>query len=821
MKKYISVIVSLILSCCLLSCTEEQWLKNGGVTEQQGGLPIEFVMEFAPTQPLTRADGTEITIEGEKTAFENGDIIQIVANFYCKEDLADPNSDIILMPEESICTMLQYQKSESDDMGKWVNYKAENDKDRPLYWPWKSEEATFQAFYYPGFNGYIDGTTLPVLLDSVDVKTNPLMTQETERIPYGNAVSLTFNHICARLVLTDLEDVTGGASYTNLWLENLSTTDDIPRTNAFKLSLKEKNEETNSDPENSKLSFECSFTSEQNEEQKVLIGGKSATISKNNSNEKETAIIFFLPAGNYSKAALTRRFGRPLLNWNNVNDLSSLETGKSYIVSLNELKGNITIEDDDDWWEDDKIAITPEEGYFDLNTFLQCIHDGKSYSYNDSNGKKITVLEKGQDNQLYLTQNIDFDNQDFTSQTIPQAVILNGNGHYFSYVKKSVFSQIDGEVHNLGFKNCTASVDLTKTGINNYRFGILTNTNYGIIDNIRLSEISIHVNSIEDGGTYEVGSLVGDSQGAISNIELDNIKVTTNELDVNSATFAFGGLIGQTTKGGTLEKVTMYTDNNIVVTNSIKLKEGNIYTGGLIGLSSSNIKECSVRADVSTANATGVWIYTGGLVGSMRNQIQGSSGSDTDTSTGDSTETLTEDNTDTSTGDEDHILLESSQNIGTVTGGECIGQVADNIISTGHSATGGLVGYSLRADIKNCIVDGTVSSHIGENNNEPTQAYEFYTIGGLAGAIRAAESGNTKDYPIVENNSVYTDIDSELQQRNDAESTTVHFCKIGWLAGIAPTNVEDEKSNIKFVSTTYKNVGYPSDNAPSTSSSGN
>ena len=816
MKKYISVIVSLIISCCLLSCTEEQWLKNGGITEQQGGLPIEFVMEFAPTQPLTRADGTEITIEGEKTAFENGDIIQIVANFYCKDTDGDNK---VLMPEESICTMLQYQKSESDDMGKWVNYKAENNKDRPLYWPWKSEEATFQAFYYPGFNGYIDGTTLPVLLDSVDVKTNPLMTEETKRIPYGNAVSLTFKHICARLVLTDLEDVTGGASYTNLWLENLSTT---PGTNAFKLSLKEEDEGTNSDSENGKLSFECSFTSEQNEEQKVLIGGKSATITTNNNgtSSNETAIIFFLPAGNYSNAALTRRFGRPLLNWNNVNDLSSLKTGKSYIVSLNELKGNITIEDDDDWWEDDKEPIKPEENYFNLNTLLQCIQDGKSYSYNDSNGEKITVLEKGQDNQLYLTQNIDFDNQDFTSQTIPQAVILNGNGHYFSQVKKSVFSQINGKVHNLGFKNCTASVDLTRTGINNYRFGILTNTNYGIIDNMRLSNISIYVNSIEDdGGTYEVGSLVGDSQGAISNIELDNIEVTTNELNVNSATFAFGGLIGQTTKGGTLEKVTMYTDKNIVVKNSIKLKKGNIYTGGLIGLSSSNIKECSVRADVSTADATGVWIYTGGLVGSMRNQIQGSSGSDTNTSSGDSTETLTEDNTDTATEDEDHILLESSQNIGTVTGGECIDQVDDNIISTGHSATGGLVGYSLRADIKNCIVDGSVTSYIGDNHNDATHAYKFYTIGGLAGAIRAAESGNTKDYPIVENNSVYTDIDSKLP--NDVESSTAHFCKVGWLAGIAPTNVKEEKSNIKFVSTTYKNVGYPSNNAPSTSSSGN
>lgn len=791
MKKYISFIASLILSCCLISCTEEQWVENGGGTEQQGGLPIEFVMDIAPSQPLTRTDGTEITIEGEKTAFENGDIIQIVANFYCKDANGTAN---ILMPEESICTMLQYQKSETDNMGKWVNYEPVSGKGKPLYWPWKSEEATFQAFYYPGFNGFIDpeNETLPVLLDSVDIKTNPLMAEETVRIPYGNAVHLKFNHICTRLILTDLDDVTGGANYSRLWMENNLSTPETSNTNAFKLRVNKVNSETEP-ADNGKLSFEYSFIDVQNEEQKVLIGGRSATISKNNSNEKETAIIFFLPEGNYSDVTLTRRFGRPLLNWKNVTELQLLETGKSYIVSLNELKGNITIDDDDDWWEDDQTPIKPEKGYFELDKFLQCIEDGVPYSYDDKEGKKIIVLEEIEENHLVLTQNIDFNNETFTPGNISSAITLDGNGHYFSNVKATIFTQIEGIIQNLGLKKCNVSIQLdTKTP----DFGLLTKTNRGTIENIRLSEINVTVTSIENGGTYEVGSLVADSQGPINNIEMDNVKVTTSSQNITNGTLMLGGLVGQTAQDAPLEKVQMYSENMIEVTNNTKMENGSVYTGGLVGLSSSNVKECNVRANVNTANATGTWLYTGGLVGSMRNQIDKGE-----------TEKI------------EHILLEFSQNIGTVTGGECKGQVSGNIISTGHSATGGLVGYSLRADIKNCIVDGKVTSYIGENHNDETHAFEFYTIGGLAGAVRAAESEKPEDFPKVENNYVYTTIDNTLP--NDESNTTVHFCKVGWLAGIAPTNVEEELSNSILADTQYKNVGYPSNNSPSDKPSGN
>ena len=63
MKRYITFISCFIVLCGLLGCTDERWLENGGTAENAGGLPIEFVMDFAPITPSSRADAQI----GEKT----------------------------------------------------------------------------------------------------------------------------------------------------------------------------------------------------------------------------------------------------------------------------------------------------------------------------------------------------------------------------------------------------------------------------------------------------------------------------------------------------------------------------------------------------------------------------------------------------------------------------------------------------------------------------------------------------------------------------------------------------------------------------------
>ncbi|WP_072531631.1 fimbrillin family protein [Bacteroides ilei] len=769
MKRYITFISCFIILCGLLGCTDERWLENGSAAENAGGLPIEFVMDLAPIQPVTRADGT--TNYGQKTEFVKDDIIQIVANFYKKSETSDDTFE--LMQGKSVSCILTYNGE------KWEDKSGAN-----LYWPWDSEIADFTAFYYPGFDGVLSvGSTPSVLLDSLEVTTDPLMAKVSD-ISYGNAVSLKFEHKCARLILTDLDAVTGGASYSELWMENLNSNTDNANTNAFSLKL------SNTDKE---LSLGFNFETVRDENDRVLIGGKTA-VDENNE-DVANSMLFFLPPGNYSKVTLTRRFGHPLFSWDSVDDLNKLEAGKSYIVSLKDLLGYITIDNDDDWWDDEnENYIKPEEGKFNLNDFLECVGNGRSYSYYED-GKRIVVLEKITDKYIALKKNIDFDFQEFTLRNIDTGITFDGDGHFFKNVThNSIFNKIDGNVMNLGIIDSeVTNISLTEEEVGaqgDYKanmFGLLARECLGNIDRIRLSNITINVSSLEEGGTFMVGALVGENNlSPITNIEVNgNITVTVND-KVSNGSMILGGLVGQNGKDASLESVTVYDNAKISVTNNTQITKGSVYTGGLVGLSSSDIKNCKVLADVDASGATGIWVYTGGVVGSLRNSTDS-----------DGSETL-----DTTEEKNPHIKLENSQNIGTVIGGRCLQNVTEDEAASGHSSTGGLVGYSLRADITNSLVSGTVSSTIEVEEGKS----EYYTIGGVVGAVRAVKSGDVHDYPVVRDNSIYANVKSQPNET---------FCFVGWLAGIAPQNIiEQTNLNSLYVVTELGKVGRIDDSAP-------
>lgn len=768
MKRYITFISCFIILCGLLGCTDERWLENGSAAENAGGLPIEFVMDLAPIQPVTRADGTTIKY-GQKTEFVKDDIIQIVANFYKR---SEPGNDTFeLMQGKSVSCILTYNGE------KWEDKSGAN-----LYWPWDSEKADFTAFYYPGFDGVLSiGSTPSVLLDSLEVTTDPLMAKVSD-ISYGNAVPLKFEHKCARLILTDLDAVTGGASYSELWMENLNSNTD--NANAFSLKL------SNTDKE---LSLGFNFETVRDENDRVLIGGKTA-VDENNQ-DVGNSMLFFLPPGNYSNVALTRRFGHPLFSWDSVNELSNLNAGKSYIVSLRDLLGYITIDNDDDWWDDeDENYIKPEEGKFNLNDFLECVGNGRSYSYYED-GKRIVVLEKITDKYIALKKNIDFDSQEFTLRNIDTGITFDGNGHFFKNVThNSIFNKIDGNVMNLGIIDSeVTNISLTEEEVGaqgDYKanmFGLLARECLGNIDRIRLSNITINVSSLEEGGTFMVGALVGENNlSPITNIEVNgNITVTVND-QVSNGSMILGGLVGQNGKDASLESVTVYDNAKISVTNNTQITKGSVYTGGLVGLSSSDIKNCKVLADVDASGATGIWVYTGGVVGSLRN----------------STDSDGSENLDTTEEKNPHIKLENSQNIGIVIGGRCLQNVTEDEAASGHSSTGGLVGYSLRADITNSLVSGTVSFAIEVEEGKS----EYYTIGGVVGAVRAVKSGDVHDYPVVRDNSIYANVNSQPNET---------FCFVGWLAGIAPQNIiEQTNLNSLYVETKLGKVGRIDDSAP-------
>lgn len=768
MKRYITFISCFIILCGLLGCTDERWLENGSAAENAGGLPIEFVMDLAPIQPVTRADGTTIKY-GQKTEFVKDDIIQIVANFYKKSET--DNDKFELMQGKSVCCILTYNGE------KWEDKSGAN-----LYWPWDSEKADFTAFYYPGFDGVLSvGSSPTVLLDSLKVTTDPLMANKVSNIPYGNAVPLKFEHKCARLILTDLDAVTSGASYSELWMENLNSETD--KTNAFLLNLSNTNNE---------LSLGFNFETVRDENNRVLIGGKTAVDENNNS--VKNSMLFFLPPGNYSTVALTRRFGHSLFRWDSVDKLKDLTAGSSYIVSLKDLLGHITIDNDDDWWEDEDEYIKPENGKFNLNVFLDCVGNGRPYSYYD-NGYEVVVLERIANNYVVLKKNIDFDSQEFTLRNIDAGITFDANGHFFKNVTyNSIFNKIDGNVMNLGIIDSEVTdISLTEEEVGaegDYKanmFGLLARECLGNIDRIRLSNIKINVSSLEEEGTFMVGALVGENNlSPITNIEVNGDITVTVDNKITNGSLILGGLVGQNGKNASLESVTVYDNAKISVTNKTQIAKGSVYTGGLVGLSSSDVKNCKVLADVDASEATGIWVYTGGIVGSLRNST-------------DSDESETRDTTE---GTNLHIKLDNSQNIGNVRGGRCLQNVTEHETASGHSSTGGLVGYSLRADITNSLVSGTVSSTIEIEEGKS----EYYTIGGVVGAVRAVKSGDEHDYPVVRDNSIYANVNSQPNGTS---------CFVGWLAGIAPQNIiEQTNLNSLYVETELDKVGRIDDSAP-------
>ena len=396
---------------------------------------------------------------------------------------------------------------------------------------------------------------------------------------------------------------------------------------------------------------------------------------------------------------------------------------------------------------------------------------------------------------LYFLKRVVFVKWHVSFFRIYTGITFDGDGHFFKNVThNSIFNKIDGNVMNLGIIDSeVTNISLTEEEVGaqgDYKanmFGLLARECLGNIDRIRLSNITINVSSLEEGGTFMVGALVGENNlSPITNIEVNgNITVTVND-KVSNGSMILGGLVGQNGKDASLESVTVYDNAKISVTNNTQITKGSVYTGGLVGLSSSDIKNCKVLADVDASGATGIWVYTGGVVGSLRN----------------STDSDGSENLDTAEENSIHIKLENSQNIGNVIGGSCLQNVTENETASGHSSTGGLVGYSLRADITNSLVSGTVSSAIEVEEGKS----EYYTIGGVVGAVRAVKSGDVHDYPVVRDNSIYANVNSQPNET---------FCFVGWLAGIAPQNIiEQTNLNSLYVETKLGKVGRIDDSAP-------
>ena len=226
-----------------------------------------------------------------------------------------------------------------------------------------------------------------------------------------------------------------------------------------------------------------------------------------------------------------------------------------------------------------------------------------------------------------------------------------------------------------GQGNTISNLTMTPTDSNANNIGLFA-LNFGTIQNLHLTNVSVTANPNIGLSGQSVGTLAGQNYGTINNVTIEGIS------SVNGGTIAgviAGGLVGQ----NWLQTITQSRANvNVTLGNGLPCNDASCsnginYAGGLVGLNAASITQSSASGNVTGGANSNV----GGLVG-----VNSGSGAAVS------------------------VSVTSSYATGNVTG-------------TGAGMLiGGLVGMNWVASIANSYATGAVNGGGGSNN-----------VGGLAG----------------------------------------------------------------------------------------
>lgn len=177
--------------------------------------------------------------------------------------------------------------------------------------------------------------------------------------------------------------------------------------------------------------------------------------------------------------------------------------------------------------------------------------------------------------------------------------------------------------------------------------------------------------SITGNDSHMWAGIFGVVSGTVSHLKLDNVDVNNSSQSSggDSAQAASGSIAGAIRNGGTVEYITALSTCSV---------EGFYRTGGIVG--SCRDRNASVSHCVNYAAVTGHANYTGGIVGAA------------------------------------HNFLSITSNFGTF-----VSDCTNHGSVTGTTEVGGIVGYTDRASVTNCLNKGTIS---GSGN---------YGTGGIVG----------------------------------------------------------------------------------------
>ena len=629
-----AVLFLILMLPFIMGCSDDLYLTETPVNEE---LPVEFDF-LLPVISNTRGfdEGTDI-----KKSFKEGDMIHVLGTFQT-ESLQEGSDDKIKGVLKRYGALRYNGKN-------WEKVAGNN-----LTWPTIATSGQFEAYYVSGSNGVLTGTNSSetYLLSALTPTSDPLKATSEDNIGYGRAVRLEFSHICAQLMLVDLEPMVA----TDYWFytdnrQDATSREKLVFNNAFKISLGESDEpETEGQPT---LNFEFCQVEEDAAYPFIYISADAVetTIVEN---EKETVITkasYFLEPGFYESFSLCypaiapKTYDYLKYDYNNIpenvggvgvkNTPPNLKAGATYTLTITKSPG-VTIVNPPSAGGWDETDVYYE---VDVEEFLKAVNNKKGYKKGD-----VQILEETATGTKLL-HNVDFkyfDYSEFEDKSFVPNVMENaafdGDYHYIRNLGSPLFRYNYGIIQNVGIKDIkfdATSYEDSETNKDMSRYGALCmwNRPNATINNVRVTNVEMNIFVKSDvilGGdgseTHNIGCVIGSNTGKVNEVALAgqfSLHVTgLNEekyKDHVNASVLIGGFVGQNAAEGEISNVSPLDGTlSIAIHNSCVGEIGSYYVGGIVGSSSGKITDVNLsKVIVDGTQSKGVASYMGGIAGDL------------------------------------------------------------------------------------------------------------------------------------------------------------------------------------------------------------
>ena len=726
--------------------------------------PRAIVFEFdAPDFAYATADGempATRTIPS-MTAFPDGAIIHVIGTFTHEGGT-----------KTSAYGTYAFNKSAY----RWVA------QGQTLLWPEHATTADFEAFYLPDSLGtgkvaQIDivgersssgvFALAPPYISANDsiVHTDPLRAEKKD-VNYGAAVQMRFNHVCSRLILTDIGDV----ETNECWLEYTTGSekaDQLKNGYQFVITKNEtgeyKGEIEFGSYDKMKSESGIHYVRARMEKDELTLADKTTT--------PVNALCFYLAPGQYKGCRVLYRDEKPFLTLN-VDKLEDpgLKGGTSYTLDIRTAQGvvnNEWVDPEDEWTGEEKVAKP-----LYLVEFMEALRQGQDYTADaviEGKTETVQLLTAMENNTVRVNYDIDFDYKNMYTLYVEQGkhfgkrgddagcvvgvnVTIDGNHKRFIHMASPLFDESYGIIRDLQIKNANISVPddyvlYDEGSVRSCRKvgALATYLRGGLVENVLLDSVKVtmelpdldarHGDDGHTHGTAEpsAGALFGEVWGGTAQnisvqryIEVDVKQKTGVDKALGAQNRVYvGGLIGRQASGSCSGISSIGSGTTIKVTVNLQSeKNGWIEVGGVVGFTSSNISDVQLMNCETTVDATSSQcgeIYVGGIVGYARFPNATA-----------------------------RQLVQDAYVRGTVKGGTATtaptvdddGTESTSVYTIGHSSTGGIAGCLTSFSILNCRFNGDVWA--GKRLGEQADCVLISTGGGI-GRIWDAKAGDADE----------------------------------------------------------------------------